>query len=101
MLITPYMHSRTYLIKYTMSASQNLFIKCLKKGRSEKLLLFFFLKSIRYLFSVLIGPILTFDPDVAVPLEVVIGCLPGVPIVTQQSDRWARPDRDVTHPFLI
>lgn len=43
----------------------------------------------------------TFDPDVAVPLEVVVGSFPGVPVVPQKRDRRSRPDRYITHSFLI
>lgn len=44
---------------------------------------------------------LTFDPDVAVPLEVVVGGFPGVAVVAQERDGRARPDGDVAHSFLI
>lgn len=44
---------------------------------------------------------LTFDPDVAVPLEVVVGGFPGVAVVAQECDRWAGPYGDVTHSFLV
>ena len=44
---------------------------------------------------------LTFDPDVAVPLEVVVCSLPGVPVVPQKCDRRSRLDWYVSHPFLI
>lgn len=43
----------------------------------------------------------TFNPDVAVPLEVVVGSFPGVPVVSQKSDRWSRLNRHVTYSFLI
>lgn len=43
----------------------------------------------------------TFDPDVAVPLEVVVGSFPGVPVVPQERDGWSGSDRDVSHSFLI
>lgn len=45
--------------------------------------------------------LLTFDPDVAVSLEVVVSSFPGVPVVSQESNRWARPDWNVTNSFLI
>lgn len=44
---------------------------------------------------------LTFDPDVAVPLEVVVGSFPGVPVVPQKSDRRSRPDWYITHSFFV
>lgn len=44
---------------------------------------------------------LTFDPDVAVPLEVVVGGFPGVAVVAQERDGRARPDGDVAHSFLV
>lgn len=44
---------------------------------------------------------LTFDPDVAVPLEVVVGGLPGVAVVAQEGDGWAGPDGNVAHSFLV
>ena len=44
---------------------------------------------------------LTFDPDVTVSLEVVIGSLPGVPVVAEECDRGASTGGDITHPFLI
>lgn len=47
------------------------------------------------------GEQLTFDPDVAVPLEVVVGSFPGVPVVPQKSDRRSRPDWYITHSFFI
>lgn len=43
----------------------------------------------------------TFDPDVAVPLEVVVGSFPGVPVMSQKSDRWTRLNRHITYSFLI
>lgn len=43
----------------------------------------------------------TFDPDVAVPLEVVVGSFPGVTVVPQKRDRRSRPDWYITHSFLI
>lgn len=43
----------------------------------------------------------TFDPDVAVPLEVVVSSFPGVPVVSQKSDRWSRLNWHITHSFLI
>lgn len=44
---------------------------------------------------------LTFDPDVTVSLEVVIGSLPGVPVVAEEGDRGASTGGDVTHTLLI
>lgn len=44
---------------------------------------------------------LTFDPDVAVPLKVMVGSLPGVPVVSQECDGWARPDWHVSNTFFI
>lgn len=44
---------------------------------------------------------LTFDPDVAVPLEMVISSFPGVTIVPQKCNRWARLHRHVAHSFFI
>lgn len=43
----------------------------------------------------------TFDPDVAVPLEVVVGSFPGVPVVSQKSDRRSRLNWHITYAFLI
>ena len=45
--------------------------------------------------------ILTFDPDVAVPLEVVVGSFPGVAVVPQKGDRRPRLDWHITHTFFI
>lgn len=47
------------------------------------------------------GQRLTFDADVAVSLEVVVGSFPGVAVMTQQCDRWPGTHRDVPHTFLI
>ncbi|RLV91613.1 hypothetical protein DV515_00014058 [Chloebia gouldiae] len=44
---------------------------------------------------------LTFDADVAVPLEVVVSSFPGVAVVTQQRDRRPGTHGDVSHTFLI
>lgn len=44
---------------------------------------------------------LTFHPDVAVPLEVVVGCLPGITIVSQKGNRRPRSDWHITHSFFI
>lgn len=43
----------------------------------------------------------TFDPDVAVPLEVVVGSFPRVPVVSQKSDSWSRFNWYITYSFLI
>lgn len=43
----------------------------------------------------------TFDPDVAVPLEVMVGSFPGVPVVSEKSDRWSRLNWHITYSFLI
>lgn len=45
--------------------------------------------------------LLTFDPDVAVSLEVVVRSFPGVPVVPQKSDRWSRSDWYIAHSFFI
>lgn len=43
----------------------------------------------------------TFYPDVAVSLEVVVGSFPGVPVMSQKSDRWSRLNRYIAYSFLI
>lgn len=43
----------------------------------------------------------TFDPDVAVSLEVVVGRFPWVPVMSQKSDRWSRLNWYITYSFLI
>lgn len=43
----------------------------------------------------------TFNSDVAVSLEVVVGSFPGVPVVPEKSDRRARSDWYIAHSFLI
>lgn len=43
----------------------------------------------------------TFDPDVAVSLEVVVGSFPGVSVMSQKSDRRSRLNWYITYSLLI
>lgn len=44
---------------------------------------------------------LTFDPDVTVPLKVVVSSFPGVPIVSEQSNGRSWTHWDIPHTFFI
>lgn len=44
---------------------------------------------------------LTFNPDITVPLKVVVSSLPGVPIVTEQSNGRSWTHWDIPHTFFI
>lgn len=44
---------------------------------------------------------LTFDPDITVPLKVVVSSFPRVPIVTEQSNGRSRTHRDIPHTFFV
>lgn len=44
---------------------------------------------------------LTFDPDITVPLKVVVSSFPRVPIVTEQSNGRSWTHWDIPHTFFI